>query len=316
MRSNEYPLITIIVPVYNVEHYIQDCLESIIAQTYYNLEIILVDDGSTDKSGEVCDTYEKTDCRIKVFHKVNGGLSSARNFGLDNASGEYIAFVDSDDIISKYFIIKLYNLIKSEHAEIASCAIKSFEDGSGIYKSFMKSIDGVLSNVEYVSQILSHQLSNAVCNKLYSINAIGSFRFYEGIINEDFRFIIPLMEYVKKIAFTSAPLYYYRMRRGSITRKLHPRCFDYVNNGIWAKEFIPSHFDSINTNIIDSYLHQEMIGFMGLLAKYNFPIQFNKEICVCSEELRHNFFRILLDINIDFKQKIKLLLIETFPQIL
>ena len=119
-------LVSVIVPIYKVEKYLGKCVDSIINQTYKNLEIILVDDGSPDNSGKICDEYAKKDNRIKVIHKENGGLSSARNAGLDVATGEFIAFVDSDDRIHLDFVEKLYRAIKEENADIASCYVESF----------------------------------------------------------------------------------------------------------------------------------------------------------------------------------------------
>lgn len=114
-------LISIIVPVYKVENYLSKCLDSMICQTYKNIEIILVDDGSPDNSGKICDDYAKKDSRIKVIHKENGGLSDARNAGLKIATGKYIGFVDSDDYISVEMYEKLYNQAKKEDADIACC---------------------------------------------------------------------------------------------------------------------------------------------------------------------------------------------------
>ena len=119
-------LVSVIVPVYKVEKYLSKCLDSIVNQTYKNLEIILVDDGSPDNSGKICDEYAQKDSRIKVIHKENGGLSSARNAGLDIATGEYIAFADSDDSVHLDFVEKLYRAIKEENADIACCSVEDF----------------------------------------------------------------------------------------------------------------------------------------------------------------------------------------------
>ena len=114
-------LISIVVPIYNVEKYLEKCINSIIIQTYKNIEIILVNDGSTDSSGKICDIYLKKDKRIKVIHKKNGGLSDARNVGIENAKGKYIAFIDSDDFIDSDFIEILYNLIIEYNADVSCC---------------------------------------------------------------------------------------------------------------------------------------------------------------------------------------------------
>ena len=116
--------ISIIVPVYNVEKYLKKCIDSIVNQTYKNLEIILVDDGATDRSGEICDELAKLDNRIKVYHKKNGGLSDARNYGVERATGSYVGFVDSDDYIDAEMYEKLYEAITKEAADVAECNLK------------------------------------------------------------------------------------------------------------------------------------------------------------------------------------------------
>ena len=119
--------ISIIVPIYNVEKQLSTCIESILNQTFMNFELILVDDGSPDKCGEICDEYEKKDKRIKVIHKKNGGLSDARNAGLNIATGKYIGFVDSDDIIHPQMYEKLYNCINKYNSDIIQCKFKKFK---------------------------------------------------------------------------------------------------------------------------------------------------------------------------------------------
>ena len=113
--------ISVIIPIYNVEKYLEKCIDSVLAQTYRNIEIILVDDGSTDKCADICDSYLKKDSRVKVIHKVNGGLSSARNAGLDIAEGDFISFVDSDDFIEKEMLEKLYEALMEADADMAVC---------------------------------------------------------------------------------------------------------------------------------------------------------------------------------------------------
>lgn len=121
--------ISIIVPVYNVEQYITRCIESITSQTYRNIEILLIDDGSTDNSGNICDEYQKKDSRVMTFHKTNGGLSDARNYGIKHASGQYLCFVDSDDYISKHMVEILYNNLIKYSADISACGFLTVHDG-------------------------------------------------------------------------------------------------------------------------------------------------------------------------------------------
>ena len=137
-------IISVVVPVYNVEKYIIECVNSIIKQTYSNIEILLIDDGSTDSSGIICDNFKIKDERIKVFHKANEGLGYTRNFGIEHANGKYIVFIDSDDFISENFIELLYNSIKLNDVEIAYCGHNKYYDKNHIYKG-SEAIDSSLS---------------------------------------------------------------------------------------------------------------------------------------------------------------------------
>ena len=132
---NNKHLISIIVPVYNVEKYIDKCIKSILEQTYKNLQIILIDDGSQDKSGQICDEYELQDNRIEVIHKKNGGLSDARNLGIKKARGEYIGFVDSDDYISKNMYEDMYKIIQEKDSDVCICNVYNVIDGKEILKN-------------------------------------------------------------------------------------------------------------------------------------------------------------------------------------
>ncbi|MBQ8680482.1 MAG: glycosyltransferase family 2 protein, partial [Treponema sp.] len=143
------PLISVIVPVYNVEKYLPQCLDSIKNQTYKNLEIILIDDGSTDSSGVICDKVALIDKRIRVFHKENGGLSDARNYGIDKAKGSWLTFIDSDDYISSNYIEYLFKLSVTHNTKIATGAHTVFyESGKKVYKGFGKDSESVQSEKE------------------------------------------------------------------------------------------------------------------------------------------------------------------------
>ncbi|MCL1675698.1 glycosyltransferase family 2 protein [Elizabethkingia meningoseptica] len=212
------PLISIIVPVYKVEQFIHECVDSIIDQTYNHLEIILVNDGSPDRCGEICEEYAKQDHRIVVIHKENGGLSSARNAGLDICKGEYIAFIDSDDVIHPQFVELLYANIKE--ADLAFCEMLGFDSHLGITKE--EKIEDVLTkrfgNRELLSQILSFKAPNVVvvCNKLYHRRLWEIIKFPAGKIHEDEFVIHETLDQCKEIVFIDAKLYYYRKREESI----------------------------------------------------------------------------------------------------
>lgn len=213
--------ISVIVPIYKVENYLHRCVDSIINQTYTNLEIILVDDGSPDKCPRICDEYAKKDSRIRVIHKKNGGLSDARNAGLDIATGEYIGFVDSDDYISLHFYQKLINVMKVSDSDIVECEIKKFKDTDEIDYIENNKLDFKTFNTYEAMEdlILNNILSVTVWNKLYKREVIEKFRFKVGKTNEDDFYTYLAFDNSNKISKLDEELYYYLQREDSIMGK-------------------------------------------------------------------------------------------------
>lgn len=212
-------LVSIIIPVYNVEKYLLACVNSVINQTYKCLEIILVDDGSTDSSGRICDECAKADSRIKVIHKVNGGLSDARNVGIDAATGDYLAFVDSDDLIHTRFIETLYSLVCDFKADIASVEFKNFYDEESLdLEGILFGETMILQSEEAIDKILYQNiLDNSVCNKLYNRHLFGGLRFPIGKLYEDLAIFYKVYERAKRVVHRRVAYYYYRLRRDSLT---------------------------------------------------------------------------------------------------
>ena len=180
--------VSIIVPVYKVEQYIDNCIKSLLSQTLIEIEIILVDDGSPDNSGEICDAYQKIDNRIKVIHQENGGLSKARNSGLKIANGEYIVFVDSDDWIKNTMCEKLYNAAQEDNAEIAICKIINAINEQQYDQTNDTCNKEILTNVEAVNQLYdgtNHVEMVVAWNKIYKKELFDDIEFANGKIHED-----------------------------------------------------------------------------------------------------------------------------------
>lgn len=211
-------LVSIIVPVYKVENYIKECIDSIICQTYKNIEIILVDDGSPDKCSQICDYYATKDSRIRVFHKKNGGLSDARNYGIDKANGKYISFIDSDDYIEKNMIEMLYDNIMKYKADISIC------DYSYLFKNkFIKNdlrTNLLVMNAEEAIKELNKQNSFgfAAWNKMYKKDMFKKLKFPKGKINEDCFIMYKVFAQASKIVYQPEAKYYYRQRNSSISK--------------------------------------------------------------------------------------------------
>lgn len=210
LRKRMHRKISVIIPVYKVEKYLKRCVESVVNQTYKNIEIILVNDGSPDKCGEICDEYARIDSRIKVIHKENGGLSSARNSGLDIASGDYIMFVDSDDWISEVSLEQLneyidmdYDIINFKFSFVKENSKELIETNNNIKDSYECDL------ITYIDKLFSGELNFFIWNKLYKKNLFDEVRFPEGRNYEDLATIYKLYFNAKSIIVTDYTLYYY-----------------------------------------------------------------------------------------------------------
>ena len=207
-------LVSVIIPVYNVREYLDDCIRSILKQTYGNLEIILVDDGSTDDSGVLCDKYAKNDARIRVIHKLNGGLSDARNAGLDVATGEWVQFVDSDDWLEPDCVETLLDLCQRFSVEMSICGIRIVRGSKAEEKQFFLSGDTVY-DARFALDV-RNGCWNTAWNRLCKRTLYDGIRFPKGMINEDEGTTYKLLYQCKKFAGTGRCLYDYRIRPNSI----------------------------------------------------------------------------------------------------
>lgn len=212
-------LVTIVVPVYKVEKYIDKCINSILNQTYKNLEIILVDDGSPDTCGEICDNYAKQDIRIKAIHKENGGLSDARNAGIDVATGRFISFIDSDDYIDTEYIELLYRTIVKDKSDMAISSHKViYENGTILEKATGEK--SILNSKEVLKRILYDDgIDLSAWAKLYKMELFKEIRYPKGRLFEDAATTYKLIDRCKSISIISKSTYNYVIRRSSITNE-------------------------------------------------------------------------------------------------
>lgn len=242
--------VSIIVPVFNVERYLPRCLESILAQTYQNIDVVLVDDGSTDGSGRICDEAASTDARFSVIHKANGGLSDARNYGLEVASGEWIFFLDSDDYISPYCIEAMLDVAHASEAEIAECRFVSVDDSTSIEWKRPTGGYELHRQPEALERFLDYDGTWVMAwNKLYRMDLFDGIRFPVGRLNED-EFTTPyLVEKTHVYASLEDPLYAYVQREGSI---MHSSFSERIFDGLEALLFRLNHFSRLGDQRIDS----------------------------------------------------------------
>ncbi len=215
MENNSKPLVTFIVPVYNVEKYLSRCIDSIINQSYNNIEIILIDDGSPDRCPEICDYYADKYDNVIVIHQENMGLSAARNTGMANSKGDYISFVDSDDFLHPKFTKECLRLIKKYKTQIVQC---SFISGSDSHFPDA-SIDSKELFFHDSYMFGDRRVKITACGKLYDVRSLNSLSFPVGRINEDEFFTYKAIANSGSIAVTNKQLYYYYSNPNSITHK-------------------------------------------------------------------------------------------------
>ena len=236
--------VSIIIPVYKVEKYLRKCIDSVLGQTFGGIQVILVDDGSPDNCGNICDEYSRSDSRVYVIHKENGGLSDARNAGMKYAEGKYILFVDSDDYIERDMIEYMYRRIINSGADMSTCGI--CEVYSDRVERQKVEPDFVCSGEEAFCYILrGHTIRGEVWNKLIRKSCLEGIGFPKGRLYEDIYFTADLMPRIKKVAVGTEPKYYYLHRSDSITgRSYRPQLYDiidgYTKNYQVVKEKFPS----------------------------------------------------------------------------
>ena len=232
-------MISVIVPVYNVEKYLPKCIDSIINQTYTDLEILLIDDGSTDNSGKICDNYAKKDKRIKVIHKKNGGLSDARNTGLNICTGDYISFIDSDDYIEPDMYDKMINTAIANDIDIISCNYNHIYNEQNFSPFFKTNTDELITNkTKLLKLIFTYQnFDLVVFNKLYKANLFKNIRFPKGISPaEDLNILYPLISSSNKFYYINEALYNKTERINSLSHTI--KIQDCLNNVQGYEKFL------------------------------------------------------------------------------
>lgn len=262
-------IVSVIVPVYNVENFICECIDSILNQTYNYLEIILIDDGSKDRSGELCDKYANIDNRVTVIHKKNGGLSDARNYGLNIASGDFVSFIDSDDYVDNNYIEELLMAIVSNNSDIAVAAIQHFNEKRMLNKRKIET-ECSLSKDEAIKELFySKNISNSVCNKLFKRHLFDNIRFPINKLYEDEYVTYKLFHLAQKVSFVNKVSYYYRFNAKSITHsKFSEKELDRVYASIEKIDFCKRYYPSY-VSLVQCYLVYDCISAIIKMDKYD-----------------------------------------------
>lgn len=310
------PLISIIVPIYNVKDYIDRCVNSIIDQTYKNLEIILVDDGSIDGSSVICEKWKVSDSRIQTIHKKNGGLSDARNSGIEAAKGEYISFIDGDDEIDSKMIAKLYHAIITNQSEVAMCRMEKIEKNRKfVTREFPDSNNKeiLLSGTDAIRLLLLDKIDCSACLKLYHRSIFDSLRFPYGKTNEDFAIMYKVFHNVDTVAYISDILYHYYYRENSITSsEFSEKQFDKLENCYDMLAYIQEYEQDVIHEARHYMLRQSLYLLKTLIEKkiiYQYIARFDE----LRNNIKRNSVEIIFSKWLSLKEKGMYLCVAFFP---
>ncbi|MDB2106219.1 glycosyltransferase family 2 protein [Clostridium paraputrificum] len=307
--------ISVIVAVYNVKDYIETCIKSIIGQTIKDLQIILVDDGSTDESGKICDKYKDIDNRVRVIHKKNGGLSSARNAGLNYAEGEYISFIDGDDWIEEDFFEVLYNSIITTKSDIGVVHLKKVKNYEAI-KFSTKTYEKyeVFDREEAMRKLFEGNLIGySAVNKLYKSSLFQEIRYPEGILMEDKATTYKLIHKSDKVVVNPSTKYHYYLRDNSIMRnKFNERNFISFDIHEEILRFIEVNYKDLENIVRARYVHAAVRTIIMMMkSQYN-----NKDAYVrCSDIVYKNIKICLREKKVNIKIKLLAFVVYCFPRL-
>ena len=268
-------MISVIVPVYNVEAYFDRCMESLVGQTYEEFEIIVIDDGSTDGSGLLCDKWAEKDKRVKVFHQENRGLSAVRNRGLELAGGEYILWVDSDDYVEKNYLEKLSEAYTSTGADMVMCSFYTDIDGVVEHTGEKLFRAEEMNRQTFLERLYVQGMYSVVWNKILPKEAYEEIKFPVGRVFEDSSVMLQLTKRCNKIVVIEEPLYFYRRHKASITLQVRDeaRSLKYLNdNYLWLKEdiaFYQKENNMILVALASRRLCNTIIEYSGEIRKEN-----------------------------------------------
>ena len=308
--------VSIIVPVYNVEKYIEKCLKSLISQSYKNIEIILIDDGSKDNSGKICDTYKRKDSRIKVIHKENAGVSEARNLGIQKATGRYLCFVDADDFVMNDYIEYMHQLIVKESSDIAVCT-KMFSNFNEEQSS--DEMIEVLDRENAIIRILNYRMPIGVYSRIFKKDLIkdDGIKFLKDIyMGEGFNFNVACFQKAKKVIISNYKVYYYR--RDNTTSATSDFSIKKCENSLYAMKVMNNNLLIRTNRVINSWkyavwrTYSDAFDYMCLGNGKKENIEKFKEY----KYYIKNNYKIYKKVDISKKDKYRAILMGIFPEII
>ena len=312
-------LISVIVPVYNIEEYLPRCVKSIVNQSYKNLEILLVDDGSTDGTGALCDSLAETDSRIRVFHKKNGGSSSARNLGIKEARGEFLAFVDSDDYIEPEMYERLMQGIKDSSASIAQIGRDEVDEkGNKLPDICIPPTEDVfVGSEDFMRELLLHKGDCSFCTKLVQRDLFENMEFPIGVLNEDFHLLVQMLPKISGIMSLKGQTYHVFYRIGSNTRKKNANEFsrvfgDNVDNADMVQKIVDETYPALHDIAVRFGLFQRLDYLLHIpIPQMEKGNKQYREIC---NYIRKYVLDIIKNVYLTKKNKMYLLLFTVAPK--
>ncbi|MCH5253669.1 MAG: glycosyltransferase family 2 protein [Lachnospiraceae bacterium] len=314
--------ISVIVPVYNTRDCLKRCVDSILNQTYQNLEVLLVDDGSTDGSGQLCDAFVKQDNRVRVYHKENGGASSARNLGMQNAIGDYISFIDSDDYIDSDVYQMMIELIQEKDLPIVQISRDERDEAGGRLEDVCIPPKEVrLCDTEtFIKELLLHQADCSFCTKLVKREPLLKHRFPEGELNEDFKLLVELFvqeQEIKEVGILPKQGYHVICRSDSTTRKRSEDSFsrvfmDIVNNADHMQQVVDQNYPKLRAYALRFNLYQRLDYMLHIpISQMNRQNAFYQEV---KKYLRRHVLHTIFNPYLTIKNKEYLLLLTVAPK--
>ena len=295
--------ISIIIPIFNASHYLERCINSILSQDYPYIDVVMVDDGSTDGSSQICDVYAEKDKRVHVIHQQNQGASIARQNGLRNAKGEYVTFIDSDDWVAKDYVSKLYDFIVECHITVSACGVQRVKENENINFQRTEHQSFLLSFEELMPRFFKYEFWGFP-GKLYKKSVLSQITFPKATLSEDYLVMTQLFLKERQMAYTEAPLYFYEYHPNSLShQKLSKRAFEEFENVKAVYELIkeqePQYTDMALANVVETCIK---LSLMYLHDKNN--VKYQQQYIEIREFLKLHYRKIANCKNLKWKTKL------------
>lgn len=310
------PIVSYIIPVYNVEKYLERCINSLLEQTYSNIELVLVDDGSTDESGKICNQYAEKYPNIQVYHLKNGGASLARKYGLEKSKGDFVAFVDSDDTVDIRLTELLMKALKVSGLQIAVCDVSKKIDNEISWEKAVNSeeVVTILENSVLMERFFHYDFWGMV-GKIYHRSVFQSIYFPKATINEDYVVMVQLFTKYQRVAYVPQSLYHYRLHSGGLsTLALTERKFEELDNAAFVYHYVVKVACDYKEYALANYMGS-CVKLMNAVYREGKVVQFHAHVNEIKGVFRKNFMAAMINSQLLWKLKVLICLLLLCPNI-